>query len=391
MIKKIILILFTIAILLGLHQVYITHTKPRLKQQSFNQLPGWQSTKMRLSLQAFQTSCKVLLKMPPNSPVGTPRIPMTAKNWHPVCLAAKAVDSKSNEQIKLFFETWFTPVTFYKFAIVKGLFTGYYVPLLHGSLTPTKQYSIPIYSVPDDLIHINLALFDDKLMHKKLLGRIYNNQLVPYYTRQEINQGAILQKTKVIAWVDSTIDRLFLEIQGSGIIQLTDGSRLFVGYGNQNGARYTPIAKILIKKGVMTFKNQSMQGIRAYLESHPNEIDMIINQNKSFVFFKILKNNTPVGTKDIALTPGYSLAIDPKWIPIGAPIWLNTTRPTQQGSQQKPLQRLLIAQDTGGAIRGPVRGDVFWGAGQNATEIAGRMKNVGQYWILLPKNTPIIF
>ncbi len=211
--------------------------------------------------------------------------------------------------------------------------------------------------------------------------------MIPFYTRKEINEGAIESYTPVIAWVDSRIDRSFLEIQGSGIIELPDGKHITVGYAGENGAPYTAIAKVLIDKGVMTKDNASMQHIRSYLEAHPSEIDPVLNQNKSFVFFELLRSNAAIGTQGVPLTPGYSLAVDRKWVPLGIPVWLSTTRPEEKTEKHRAFKRLMVAQDTGGAIKGVVRGDVYWGAGERATAIAGKMKNHGHYWLLLPKHT----
>ena len=177
-----------------------------------------------------------------------------------------------------------------------------------------------------------------------------------------------------------------MEIQGSGIIALDNGSRLAVGYIGENGAPYTAIAKVLIDQGVMTRDNASMQHIRSYLDAHPEKIDPVLNQNKSFVFFTTLRNGSALGAQGVALTPGYSMAVDHKWVPYGVPIWLDTTRPDEISDQQNLFQRLMVAQDTGGAIKGVVRGDVYWGAGERATAIAGKMKNQGHYWLLLPRN-----
>ena len=165
---------------------------------------------------------------------------------------------------------------------------------------------------------------------------------------------------------------------------MPDGGNLYVGYSAENGAPYTAIAKVLIDKGVMTKDNASMQHIRKYLESHPSQIDNVLNKNKSFVFFKAQKAKDALGSQGVPLTPGYSLAIDKKWVPMGAPIWLNTTSPDKKAEKDNKFQRLMVAQDTGGAIKGMVRGDVYWGAGEKATTIAGMMKNKGHYWLLLP-------
>lgn len=361
--------------------------KLSFRKTSFSRLPGWETTNTKKSFRAFQISCRAFLKQDPEKGVGSEYIELQAKDWHPICNAALEIDSSSNVKTKDFFQTWFIPVEFFDRKPVRGLFTGYYMPLLHGSLTKTKKYDVPLYGLPKKLVIANLGLFNSNLTNRKIVGQVNGHYLLPFYTREEINKGAIAKDTPVIAWVDSRIDRSFLEIQGSGIIELKDGTQLAIGYAGENGSPYTAIAKILIDKGVMTRDNASMQHIRSYLEAHPDQIDPVLNQNKSFVFFEVLRNKDALGTQGVPLTPGYSLAIDRKWVPLGIPVWLNTTRPDDKSDHQKKFRRLMVAQDTGGAIKGVVRGDVYWGAGERATSIAGRMKNPGHYWLLLPKHT----
>lgn len=369
-------------------------TKPQaittLKTADYSQLPGWEHTDPRTSLSAFQISCKAFLKQDPEKSVGSQFIDVKVKDWQPACQAALSTDVASKTNAKAFFETWFTPVLFADNQPLRGLFTGYYMPALHGSLKKTKQYSTPLYGVPDDLITVDLSAFDLTLKHhRKLVGRLQGKHLVPYYTRKEIVNGALKKKSKVLVWIDSEVDRQFLEIEGSGVVVLEDGKKLFIGYAAQNGAPYTPIAKVLIDRGVMTRDNASMQKIRHFFSEHPEKIRSILNQNKSFVFFDKLTHDAALGSQGVPLTPGYSLAIDLNFIPIGAPIWLNTAHPDVDPSKEKAFQRLMIAQDTGGAIRGAVRGDVYWGAGEQATHIAGHMKNPGYYWLLLPKSVAV--
>lgn len=360
--------------------------KLSIRKTTFSQLPGWQTSDTKKSFRAFQISCKAFLKHDPNKTVGSEYVDLQAKDWVPACKAALQIQANSNKKTRDFFQKWFLPVEFFEGKPVQGLFTGYFMPLLHGSLTKTDVYNVPLYGLPKKLVTANLELFDPTLKNRKIVGRVNKQHLLPFYTREEINKGAIAKDTPVIAWINSPIDRSFLEIQGSGIVELPDGSHLAVGYAGENGAPYTAIAKVLIDKGVMTKDNASMQHIRNYLKAHPDQLDHVLNQNKSFVFFEVLKNNEALGSQGVALTPGYSLAVDRKWIPLGAPIWLNTTRPDHTTEQQKPFQRLMIAQDTGGAIKGVVRGDVYWGAGERANSIAGKMKNKGHYWLLLPKH-----
>lgn len=358
------------------------------KPINFNQLPGWESTNLSKSLLTFQTSCRAFVKQNPEHDVGTDHIELRVKDWHPACIAALKINSITENIAKLFFQEWFLPVEFYKQDTGPGLFTGYYLPAIKGSKTKTEQFNVPLYETPDDLITSDLGMFFNDLKNRRLVGRLVNRKIVPYYTRAQINNGAIKDKAMILAWIKSPIDRLFLEIQGSGVIELQNGERLFVGYDAQNGMPYTAIAAVLIRKGVMTRDNASMQAIKRYLTEHPKQMHSVINENKSFVFFRKMTQGVALGSQGVSLTPGYSLAIDKQWIPMGAPLWLNTTRPDSKNPElNKPMQRLMIAQDTGGAIRGKIRGDVFWGGGERATQIAGHMKNAGNYWLLLPKHT----
>lgn len=356
------------------------------RQADFSRLPGWKSADLKKSLMTFQTSCRAFIKQNPEQTVGTDHIDLQVKDWQPACNAALKISPIDENEAKQFFEKWFTPVEFTSPGEKPGLFTGYYVPLIKGSFTKSKEFHVPLYETPDDLITTDLGLFFNDIKNRRLVGRLEDKKLVPYYTREQINNGALKDKARVLVWINSPIDRLFLEIQGSGIIELEDGNTIYVGYDAQNGKPYTAIAGVLIKKGVMTKDNASMQAIKRYLEAHPKQMDKIINKNQSFVFFRKMSYGA-MGSQGVTLTPGYSLAIDRQWVPMGAPLWLTTTRPDiRNPDENKPMQRLMIAQDTGGAIRGKVRGDVFWGGGEKATLIAGHMKNQGHYWILLPKH-----
>ncbi|MBA2656222.1 MAG: MltA domain-containing protein [Tatlockia sp.] len=359
-----------------------------LKQRSFADLPGWESAKVKKSLLAFQISCKTFIRQDPEQAVGSEYIDLKAKDWQPACREALAINPISETLARKFFQDWFTPIEFSNKEPVHGLFTGYYMASLHGSRIRTAEYNVPIYGLPSTMLTINLELFDPGLKNRHVIGRIVGKQVVPFHTRAEINSGAIDKTAPVLVWVNSHVDRLFLEIQGSGTVDLTDGTSMYLGYAAQNGAPYTAIAKVLIDQGVMTRDNASMQHIKRYLEANPSKMHEVLNKNKSFVFFHTLEKEEALGAQGVALTPGYSLAVDRKWIPLGAPLWLKTTRPGNLNPEhEETLQRLMIAQDTGGAIRGLVRGDVYWGAGEIATFIAGHMKNKGHYWLLLPRHT----
>jgi len=381
-------VFITFLALIALGTWWFWPSKPTMfRQVHFSQLPGWESAEFTKSLLTFQTSCHAFVKQDPEQVVGTQYIDLQAKDWQPACRAALKITPVDEKSARQFFQEWFVPIEFNEKKAKPGLFTGYYMPSIEGSLTQSKEFNVPIYETPDDLMTVDLGLFFSDLKNRKIVGRVEGHKMVPYYTREQINKGAIKDKAHVLLWIKSPVDRLFLEIQGSGVIDFADGKRMYIGYDAQNGAPYTAIAGVLIKKGIMTRHNASMQAIKRYLEAHPKQLHKIINKNKSFVFFRKLSLGAAFGSQGVALTPGYSLAIDRQWIPMGAPLWLSTTRPDSKNlDKNKPFHRLMIAQDTGGAIRGKVRGDVFWGGGERATLIAGHMKNEGHYWLLIPRH-----
>ncbi|KTC86197.1 membrane-bound lytic murein transglycosylase (MltA) family protein [Legionella cincinnatiensis] len=341
-------------------KVVIKRKNIALTKVSFEELPGWDQADVKKSLLAFQTSCKVFLKQEPSHPIGTRHINLKARDWYPVCKAALAFDSTSEDSAKIFFEKWFHPIELKQRNPSQSLFTGYYMPRIKGNLKKSPKYNTPIYGMPKD-------------------------GYTTSYTRAQIDNGALKKKAPVIAWIHSPAERLFLEIEGAGVIQLPNGENIYLGYAGENGAPYTSIAKIMIKQGIMSRDTASKAAIIRYLEEHPKKAKDILHKNKSFVFFEDVKKPMALGAQGMALTPGYSLAVDKKWIPLGAPLWLDTTRPDKNQEDEKQLQRLMIAQDTGGAIRGFMRGDIYWGSGKLATFLGEHMKNEGQYWLLLPK------
>ncbi len=343
----------------------ITRKHHTLQSIHFEQLPGWNEAQIEKSLLAFQGSCKAFLKQKPNHPVGSQLIHLKAGDWQPACREALSVDSSYEANARTFFETWFYPIELSKNNPEKGVFTGYYMPELKGNLTKTTRYNTPIYGLPE---------------------QSYQKETLLHYTRAEIDKGALNKKAPVIAWIESPIERLFLEIEGAGVIQLPTGKKLYLGYAGENGAPYSSISHLLIKKGVMTKDNASKTAIKRYLESQPQSANRIIQQNKSFVFFQKVPDWVALGAHGKTLTPGYSLAIDKKWIPLGAPLWLKTSIPNEKMKHEQPFQRLMIAQDTGGAIKGLVRGDIFWGSGKKAAFLGENMKHKGRYWLLLPKH-----
>ena len=281
--------------------------------------------------------------------------------------------------VQSFFENNFTPYQVSAGTDTSGLFTGYYEASLKGSRTQSAVYHTPLRARPDDLVMVQLGDFRDKLKGQRIAGRIVNGKLKPYETHEEIVRGQMpAHQDKPLVWVDDAVDSFFLQIQGSGIVTMDDGSVMRVGYAGQNGHAYYAIGRELIKRGELTKENVSMQSIRAWLDQNPDKAQEIMFTNKSYVFFRELNGEGPLGGEGIALTPERSLAIDRSIIPYGMPVWLSLDHPHIK-------DKMMVTQDTGGAIRGPVRGDYFWGHGVRAENMAGTMKAQGRYWFLMPK------
>ncbi|TNE33326.1 MAG: murein transglycosylase, partial [Alphaproteobacteria bacterium] len=240
---------------------------------------------------------------------------------------------------------------------------------------------------PPELVTVDLGNFRSDLKGRRIAGEVKDGRLVPYPDRTEIEEGALEGRELELVWVDSPIDAFFLHIQGSGVVEMDDGTSVRVGYAAQNGHPYYAIGRSLIKSGEIAAEKMSMQAIRDWMEANPEKAADLMRENPSYVFFRLLDGSGPIGAEGIELTPERSLAVDRKWMPLGVPLWLSTTvTPQDAPADAKPMlfQHLMMAQDTGGAITGPVRGDVFWGHGDRAYHMAGGMKNEGELWILLP-------
>lgn len=332
-------------------------------------LPDWQTVDLQQSWAAFQQSCHGLKSKP---------------EWLAVCARAAELTQTDNAALRAFFEGNFVPYqVFNPDGTSHGLITGYYEPRLVGSRVRTERFKYPLYAAPDDLLTIDMAELYPQFKGMRLRGRLEGKRIVPYFSRAEIDGGKGDVRGRVLFWVEDAIDLFFLQIQGSGRIALPDGSLVKVGYADQNGHPYVSIGKKLIEMGELTADQASMQGIKNWAAKNPDKLDALLEQNPSYVFFKELPGSlsAPLGALGVPLTGEYSIAIDPRTIPLGAPVFLSTTYPNQDA----PLNRLMLAQDTGGAIRGAVRADFFWGFGDQAGLQAGRMKQRGQLWVLFPK------
>ncbi len=269
--------------------------------------------------------------------------------------------------------------------------TGYFEPELKGSLVRDETYNTPIRALPEDLVQVDLGQFRDDLRGRRIAGEVKDGRLVPYADRADIQAGALGEKERVLAWVDSPIDAFFLHIQGSGRIRLPDETVLRVGYAGQNGHPYTAIGRVLIDEGEIPRQRISMQSIRAWLAAHPEDASRVMETNASYIFFRPIDVSDPalgpLGSQGVPLAPERSLAIDPRYHAFGMPIWVETKAPTSSSVDDPAVfRRLMIAQDTGGAIRGVVRGDLFFGHGEEAANRAGRMNSPGRFYVLLPRS-----
>ena len=351
-----------------------------LTQTGFSALEGWSSAELAAALTAFQRTCAVLNPRPDPTPMGGIQYAGTVGDWKSACASASG-DPRS------FFESNFVP-----YRVSQGeraaLFTGYYEPELKGSRTRHGVFQTPLYGVPSDLVNVDLGLFRDTFKGQRLAGRVVMNRLVPYPARADIVRTG-LTTAKPLLYVDNPVDAFFLQIQGSGRVMLDDGSVVRAVFAGQNGQPYTAIGAVLVTRGEMKREEVSAQSIRAWLAAHPNEAEGLMNANASYVFFAERAIGDAAagapGTQGAALTPEASLAVDTGVHALGVPVFLETVAPDAAG-MERAFDRLLVMQDTGGAIRGPLRGDVYWGFGTVPGEIAGRMRSEGRMSVLLPKS-----
>jgi len=355
-----------------------------VSEADFDQLSGWNQDRLEAFLPALQLSCTKILKLPKTRSLGGNGLAGTAADWTDICTQALTLP-KDSTAVREFMVRQFSPLEVRNNQQVEGTFTGYYEASLKGSKTPSDKYSTPLYKRPEELVMVSLGRFREELKGHRIAGKVVGGELVPFADRKAIDAGALDGRDLEIVWVDSAVDAFFLHIQGSGRIELEDGSAMRVGYAGQNGHPYLAIGRTLIENGEVAREDMSMQTIRDWLEANPDKAQGLMQENASYIFFRELETGGPIGAQGVELTAGRSLAVDRKWLPLGVPIWLQTDVADGPEMPAKPFNRLMMAQDTGGAIRGPVRGDVFWGYGKIAYARAGAMKNTGRYWILLPK------
>lgn len=335
---------------------------------AWSKLPGWENDRHASAWPALRKSCEKLVARD--------------AAWESACLAARTLESPDDATARTFFETNFRAHRMNAESGREGLITGYYEPVLNGSKSRHDQFRWPIYRRPDNLLTIDLASLYPELKGRPVRGRLEGNRVVPFYSRAEIGTGKSPLAGNELLWVDDPVELFILQVQGSGRVRLPDGSEVAVGYADQNGHPYRSLGGRLIKMGVLTREDVTLTRIRDWLAANPEETTALLNSNPSYIFFtqRDAALEGPLGSLGVALTPERSVAVDPAYIPLGLPVWLDATLP--DGTL---LQRLAFAQDTGGAIKGPVRADLFIGRGTEAGRLAGEMKQRGRLYVLLPK------
>lgn len=332
--------------------------RPGLTRVDFAELPGWVDDDASAALSAWRASCEVRGEKTSGQGFGHPA------DWVAACASAPK-EGSSAEVVRRYVESSFTPFLLTDSSGGAGLFTGYYEPEVAGAKRRSASFPVPLYERPGDLV---------------LVG----DRIQPYFTRAEIDAGALEGRGLELLWLADPIEAFFLQVQGSGRIRLSDGRIVRVGYAGDNGHGYTAIGRILVERGEMTKDTASLQTIRQWLRDHPADAQPLMQQNARYIFFHEVSGDAPVGSQGVALTPGRSLAVDPTHVPLGAFLWLDTTYPSETPKSGQPLRRLMVSQDTGSAIQGAVRGDVFWGSGEDAAHYAGPMKQPGRLYLLLP-------
>lgn len=348
--------LFRYLALLSLAACTTQPEKLQWQAVDYSHVTGWETDRHAEALQAFSDSCR---KPKKTDHAIKPIIDEAA--WREACTVALSMQTPTQNQARAFFESYFVPYRLTTDQRQEGLLTGYYIPIFNGSLAPDNRYYWPVYKRPADL------------------GKD------PYLTRAEIDNGALRNRGLEIAWVGDPVMLFFLHIQGSGRLRLSDGRMVELRYDGKNNRAYVAIGKLLIERGELTKENVSMQTIRQWLYDHPGEAMQLMQENPSYIFFKLSDAESMApGAQGVALTPERSLAIDPKFLPYGIPVFLNTTN-INPAYQVKPFHQLLITQDTGGAIKGYLRGDVFFGQGEEAEELAGMQKQSGSWTVLVPR------
>lgn len=351
----------------------------RLASVSFDDLAGWQTEDFAALIPVFAKNCSQIQKTKKEY-IESEAVRIKTSDWQSKCRKFESEKIKTSAQMKKFIESEFKPYAVTDDGKADGKFTSYYEAVIRASYQKDGKYKYPVYGRPTDLAEINLRDFDAKLPDMRLVGRVENGKFVPYYNRRDIEKNGI--KAPVLMWGDDLVDIHFMQIQGSAVAKMSDGSEVRIGFADSNGHKFKGIGSILLQKGYIKSGEVSMPKIREWLRANPEKAEELMHENHRYIFQRITNADGPVGAYGISLTAGRSLAVDTRYIPLGSMLWLDTVSP-----DKRSIRKIVFAQDIGSAIKGVVRGDYFWGHGEEALEYAGRMNSVGKYYILAPKES----
>jgi len=363
--KYFIILIFTIFIFTGCSPKFekLSFSNANLQEVSFKDLKNFEEDNLSLALDVFNKAC--------------------TKSQRRELFKEVCIEAKNTNNAKEFFTNNFTPYKLYNSdGSDKGVITGYYEPLLYGSYIKDERFKYPIYKIPSDLIIVDLKSIYPKLKNYRLRGKIEGNRLIPYGDREIIENS---EEENVLLYVDNKIELYFLHIQGSGKIELPNGDIVNVGFANQNGRKYVSIGKYMLNEGYIgrgTEYSASVQGMKKWFDDNPQMVDEVLNQNPSYVFFEERKKGA-TGSLGVELVAQRNLAVDTKYIKLGLPVFINTKNPITNEN----IDQLMVAADTGGAIKGEIRADFFWGFSKDAEKFAGSMKEKGELYILVPKKS----
>ncbi|NKB43202.1 MAG: murein transglycosylase [Alphaproteobacteria bacterium] len=370
----------------------VPDTPPRVEAESqplvtytpvdVEQLPGWSDDSVSEALPSLKNACLAFDGRPEANSVGRDGLGGTVGDWRTPCAALDLVTPGDDVGLRTVLRDLFVPYAVSSSEGPVGKFTGYYEASLRGSNTRSEKYSVPLYALPKDLVELDKRAFALSADVPSVIGQVTDRRLVPYDGRRAIEQDATFSdRAEVLIWVDDPVDAHLLHIQGSGRVRMPDGSERRIGYAGNNGRRFRGIGGILLSAGVLGPGQGSMPSVADWLRDNPEAGRRFMEDNPRFIFFRWIDGPGPIGALGVPLEPKRSLAVDPKYIPYGAPMWLDVDDPDGQ-----PLDGLVVALDTGSAIRGAVRGDYFWGAGDAAFAKAGRMNSRGSYYLFLPRS-----
>ena len=356
----------------------------QIEPTDWDELAGWADDDHTAALSAFLVSCRPIVR---NAHPERETRPMYFA-LHQSCRKALAAGQLKGEQARLFFERNFRPMRIAKLGETAGFLTGYYEPIVDGSRFPTGIFKVPIYRRPPDLVPPANTVGPAFPNTGQSMRRTSDGQLMPYHDRGEILDGALDGRHLEICWIKDQTDALFIQIQGSARIRLEDGTMLRINYDAHNGYPYVPVGRVLIERNIIPREEMSMQRIREWMRANPEGAESVRRQNRSFVFFRIVglsEDREALGAQGVPLTAGRSIAVDKALHVYGTPIFIEAGLPLVEERRSTAFHRLMVAQDTGSAIVGPARADIYWGAGDAAGRIAGRMRHPGRFTLFVPR------